>query len=146
MLIVIVVFASIAIVASQTIILSLKGTYKASAISGVRQNVDYAMGAMERQLRGAKSITTTCDGSSNSQISFIDQYNNPVSFSCDSSKIASGSATLTSNTVTISSCSFVCTQTINSNAPYVTINVTAKDTAGQNAPISVTTQVTLRSY
>src|SRR5258708_7040639 len=153
MLVVIVIFYVISIVAAQTIILTLKGTYKASAISGVRQNVDYALGAMERQLRGAKSITSVCDGTSASQINFIDQNNNPVVFSCVGvngnnlpSSIASSSGTLTSNTITISACSFVCTASANGNAPSVTMSVTAKDLSGQNAPVTATTQVTLRSY
>ncbi len=146
MLVVIVVFSVISIVAAETIILTLKGTYKASAISGVRQNVDYALGAMERQLRGAKRVTSVCDGSSKSQIDFVDQNNNPVSFTCANNSIASSSGTLTSNTITISACSFVCSQGVSNSAPYVTMSVTARDIGGQNAPVSATTQVTLRSY
>ena len=152
MLIVIVVFATISIVSSETIILTLRGTYKANAISAVRQNVDYAMSAMEGQLRGAKRITSVCNSTSSSQISFVDQNNNPITFSCVGinnnnlpASIASSSGTLTANTITISACSFVCTPGINSS-PYVTINVTAKDLVGQNAPVTATTQVTLRSY
>ncbi len=153
MLVVIVVFSVIAIVAAQTVILTLKGTYKSSAISNVRQNVDYALGAMERQLRGAVKITSVCDGSANSQINFIDQNNNPVTFSCvnvngndQPSSIASSSGSLTSNTITISNCSFVCSPGASGGSPYVTITVTAKDLSGQNAPVTATTQVTLRSY
>jgi len=82
MLVVIVVFATISIVASETIILTLRGTFKATSITAVRQNVDYAMNAMESQIRGAKRITSTCDGTSQPNISFLDQNNSPVTFSC----------------------------------------------------------------
>ncbi|CAN5325204.1 hypothetical protein BH10PAT1_BH10PAT1_4300 [soil metagenome] len=153
LLIVIVIFAIISIVASETIILTLRGTYKADAISKVRQSVDSALGSMERQLRGAQSITS-CTATS---ISFVDQNSNPVTFTCNNinsngsaSNIASSSgaisSNLTANNITISACSFTCTPSSGDTPPYVLMSVTASDLAGQNAPIVDTTQVTLRSY
>jgi prepilin-type N-terminal cleavage/methylation domain-containing protein len=153
MLVVIVIFATIAVVASQTLILTLRGTRKADAVSKVRQDVDYALGSMERQLRGAKVITSACTGTASPQISFTDQNGNIVTFACvgvngsnQPSSIASSSGTLTSNGITISACSFTCTPGNGSSPTQVTMNITAKDLAGQNAPVSATTQVTLRSY
>ena len=153
MLVVIVAFAMISIVASETIISTLRGTSKATAISGVRQNIDYAMNAIERQLRGAKSITSVCDGTPYSQISFLDQNSSPATFSCINvnstnlpASIASSSGILTSDTLTISACSFTCTPALSNSSPMVTISVTGQDISGQNAPVSAITQVTLRSY
>src|SRR5207253_1922062 len=81
MLVVIAVFSIISIIASQTIITVLSGTHKADVISKVRTNLDYAMGSMDRQLHNAKSITQ-CPNPDNQQLSFIDQNNNTVTFSC----------------------------------------------------------------
>lgn len=153
LLVVIVAFAVISIVASETIILTLRGTYKADAISKVRQNVDYAMSSMERQIRGAQSITSLCDNKAYPQIDFIDQNSNPVSFACvninqtgQDSSISSSSGTITANNLTISQCSFTCLQSSGGSPPSVLISITAKDTSGQNAAVSAETQVTLRSY
>lgn len=150
MLVVIVIFAVIGIISSETIILTLRSTYKADASSKVRQNVDYAVNTMERVLRGARPIPVAlCDNSPHDSITFPDQLNNSVTFSCISgapSYIASNSATLTSNQITFSACSFTCTQGIAGTPQHVTINVTADDVSGQNTPVSSTTQITLRSY
>ncbi|HWA51759.1 MAG TPA: prepilin-type N-terminal cleavage/methylation domain-containing protein [Patescibacteria group bacterium] len=153
MMVVIIVFSVLAIVVSETVISTLKGTSKSAAISSVRQNLDYAIGSMERQIRGAQSITSTCNGAPATQISFIDQNLNPVTFSCNDinsngqvSNIASSSASLTSGSISISSCSFTCTNGTTNSPPSVLINITASDIKGQNAPITETTQITLRSY
>lgn len=152
-LVVIAVFGFISIVASQTIISTLRGTKKADSIARVRQNLDYAMGVMERQIRSAKAITSTCNGSVSDNISFTDQYGNAVTFSCvgvnpygDPSSIASSSASLTGTDITISACSFVCTPSSQATPPSVMVGITAADTTNQGTKISVTTQVTLRTY
>ncbi len=152
-LVVVVVFAVISLIATQTVILILRGTKKAESVSKVRQNLDYAMGSMERQLRSARSITSACNNSASSQINFIDQSGNVNSFSCvgtnqtgSASSVASSSADLTSSDITISSCSFVCAPATSNSPPSVTLSVTGSDITRQGASVTVTTQVTLRSY
>jgi prepilin-type N-terminal cleavage/methylation domain-containing protein len=153
MLVVVVIFAIVGLISSETIILTLRGTKKADAISKVRQNLDYAMESMQRQIRGAKSITSPCDGTTSSQISILDQKSNLTTYACINvnnqnlpSYIASSSASLTSNEVTISACSFICTPAGTNTTPEVTISITAQDKGGQNAPVTDTTQITLRTY
>ncbi len=150
MLVVIAAFAVIGIVASETVILTLRSTSKADSSSKVRQNVDYAVNSMERVLRGAKSITSVCNGSAQSSISFLDQSNNTVTYSCVAGTpayIASNSATITSSEITFSTCSFTCTPAAGgTTSPQVTIDVAADDLLGQNTHVSSTTQITLRSY
>lgn len=146
MLVVISVFAIISIIASQTIILTLRNTQKAGSISKTRQNLDSAIGIMERQLHNARAITS-CTANS---ITFTDPSYGPASFSCTVSStppsyIASGSGnlTLTSTTdVLITSCNFSCSST---TPPVVTISITAQDISGQNQ-VSATTAATLRTY
>lgn len=161
MLVVVTIFAIIALVTSQAIILTLTGTHKADAISKVRQNVDFTMEAISRQLYNAKSISQ-CPNADTSKITFTDQNNNNVTFSCvnvnnsnQPSAVASTSGNLTGSDIVITSCSFVCNPAVGSAPPYVTITISAKQltatgtsgiTGGQNnAPVTSTTQVTLRS-
>ncbi len=153
MLVVVVVFAIIGVVSSETIILTLRGTEKADSISKVRNNLDFAVGSMERQIRGAKRVTSSCTNSSSSSITFLDQDNNSITFSCVGvnsnhlpSSIASSSASLTSSNITISSCSFTCKPGSTTSPAQVTINVTGQDSGNQLSPVSVVTQITLRTY
>lgn len=152
-LVVVTVFSVISLITSQTIILTLRGTKKAESISKVRTTLDAAVGAMERQLRGAKSIVSACTGAASQSIIFVDQNNNQVTFSCigvnnnnQPASIASGSASLTTADVTISACSFTCTPAAGNNPPSVLISVTGNDLTGQGSSVPVVTQVTLRNF
>jgi len=152
-LVVVTVFAAISLITSQTIILTLRGTKKAESISKVRSNLDNAVGSMERQLRGAKSIVSACAGAASPTIIFVDQNNNQVTFSCNNvnsnnqpSNIASGSASLTTSDVAISACSFTCTPAAGNNPPSILISVTGNDLTGQGSSVPVVTQVTLRNF
>ncbi len=162
MLVVVTIFAIISLIASQAIIVTLIGTHKADTISKVRENLDLAMGVMERQLHNAKTISQ-CQNNNTQQITFTDQNDNPVTFSCVNvnnnnlpANIASSSGTLTSSDITLTACSFVCSPAVGNAPAYVTINITAKALSGSgtnsitgaqnNSSITSTTQVTLRSY
>ncbi len=153
LLVVIVVFSVVSMVATQTIVAILRGAKKSEGVTKVRQNLDYAMGTMERQLRQAKGITSSCNGTATSSITFNDQFGNPVTFSCvginngnQPASIASSSASLTGNDITLSACSFTCTAGSASSPSYVTMTATGAHIAGQSQRVTVTTQVTLRSY
>src|SRR6266404_3077009 len=104
LLVVVIVFAIIGVVASETIILTLRGTSKADATTKVRNNLDFAVGAMERQIRGAQKIdsSTTCNNTAQNSLAIVDQDDNKVTFSCVGenvnhlpSYVASASAALT---------------------------------------------------
>lgn len=153
MLVVIVLFGIIGTVASETIIFTLRGTAKADAISKVRNNIDYAVGEMEREIRGASKITSACTGVAASSITFLDQNNSSVTYSCVGinsnnlpSSIASSSASLTSSNITLSACSFTCAPGTTSSPAQVTINLTGQDSGIQTVPVTVSTQITLRTY
>ncbi len=162
LLVVITIFTIVSIVTSQVIILTLSGTRKAETISKVRQNLDFAMATMDRQLHSAKSVNP-CPNPDNQQITFVDQEDNLATFSCvntndnnQPSHIASASGSLTADYVMITACSFTCTPGLGSAPPYVTISITAKQLTGagtsqtsggqNNAVVTSTTQITLRSY
>lgn len=149
-LVVLVIFSLLAVVSSTAILLAIRGARKSDASARVRGSLDFAIATIERQVRNASSITN-CDGG---QIDFEDGEYNPASFSCQNigqadGYVASGSARLTGEDVTVTSCVFTCTTSQGSNPPSVTIDLSAKDrnTAGaEGASFNVSTQVVLRTY
>lgn len=162
-LIVITIFAVLGIIVTESIILSLQGSKKSEGLVAVRENLDYSTGIMERQLRNANSIDGCgAEQPSTTAISYYDQDGKLASFSClDSGTtnnngtrdvyIASGSGNLrlTSNSVAITSCSIICTESINNNPPYVDINISAKSailSAQQQSAVTTSVRVYLRNY
>src|SRR5258708_12621153 len=127
LLVVVAVFAFISIISTQTIATSLKGTRKADATQKVRDNIDAAVGVMERQLHKGKSIISTsgypCTNTNLAGVDFIDANNNAVRFACIAgtdgsgnpiSYIASNSAALTSTVdLYVKGCSFKCVSPAN---------------------------------
>lgn len=150
-LIVVLIFSVIGILLSQTVILTLQTTKKSDTTARVRENVDFVLAVIDRQLHSASSITSACTGSTETQIDYTDVNNQAGSFSCvntgSGGYIASGSAQLTSSQIAITACSFTCTKT--TSIPFVTVAITARDsqiTGLQNATVSASTKIYLRTY
>lgn len=150
-LVVMTIFAILGIIISSSVALTILGTKKSEALTRVRENVNYSLTIVERNLRNAGSITDCSDPNT---LTYIDQYGQETSFSCqniggDDSYIASGSARLTSSAIKIVSCSFTCEYPPDlTQAPMVSINVAAKDlllSGSQSASISAQTKVYLRN-
>lgn len=149
-LVVLVIFSLLAIVSSTAILLAIRGARKSDASARVRGNIDFAIATIERQIRNASSITS-CVGD---QIDFEDPDYNPATFSCQNigaadGYVASGSARLTAEDVTVTGCQFTCVDAQGSNPPIVTIDLSARDknTSGaESASFSISTQVVLRTY
>lgn len=163
-LVVIAIFAFLGILVTRSIILTVGGSKKSESIVKVRQNLDYAVGVIERQLRNADTITE-CPNPDPNVISYKDQSGNPAFFSCvnigsptNVGFVASSSGTpgapiiaglLTSTDVNVVSCSFSCTQNSTTNPPVVSIMLDAKDataTGLQGADVTLSTSVSLRNY
>lgn len=147
-LVVVTIFAMMGVVVTRSIILTITGSKKSESIVHVRENLNYTMGIIERQLRNANSITQ-CPNTDTSRIDYQDELGNSSYFSCGSGSVASGSARLTGTDINVTSCSFVCAQTANDNPPSVTVSITAKDlnlTGIQNSTVDTTSQIYLRNY
>jgi prepilin-type N-terminal cleavage/methylation domain-containing protein len=151
-LVVVAIFAILGILVTRAVILTLQGSQKSDSLVKVRENLDYSLSIIERQIRSANSITP-CPNPDSTIINYLDQSGNASSFSCvtngTDSYIASGSARLTSNNVGITSCSIACTVSGGINPPLVTIDLTLKDAFAsgvQNTTVSSSTQIYLRSY
>jgi prepilin-type N-terminal cleavage/methylation domain-containing protein len=157
LLVVVAIFAFVGTIVTRAIVLTLQGTQKSTSIVSARENLDYAMGIIERQIRNANSITSDCFGEPSTEIDYLDQNGNLGAFSCQGtgtigSYIASGSATpvnrITNSAVEITNCSFVCNST-GTTPPVVSIsltvqNATTSGTAG--GEVSSSTQIDLRNY
>jgi hypothetical protein len=153
-LVVVSIFAALGILITRSVLLTLGGGKKSESLIRVRENLNYSIGVIERQLRNANSITT-CPNSDTSTISYVDQNGNTTTFSCRNigvsgsvGYIASGSAKLSSDAVNITGCSFACALGVGSPSS-VTINLTAIDASAmgiENSAVTATTKVSLRNY
>jgi type II secretory pathway pseudopilin PulG len=150
-LVVVAVLAIVGVLVTSSISLSLQGTKKSTAMVHARENLDYSLRIIERQIRGASS-TPTCTGST--AVNYLDQDGKPGLFKCFSgsdSYVASGSANvrLTTNDVKVTACSFTCTPGSGSTPPSVTINLTVQDASAtgiEGAAVSASTQINLMNY
>lgn len=147
-LVVVTIFALMGVVVARAIILTIRGSKKSESIVKIRENINYSVGIIERQLRNA-DLVLECPNSDPSRIDYQDQFGNLTSFSCTGGYIASDSARLTSDAITITSCAFVCAASTVDNPPSVTVSLTAKDTNAQgieNSSVSTINQIYLRNY
>lgn len=150
-LVVITIFAVLGIIISSSIALTIIGTKKSEATVRVRENVNYSISVIERNLRNAKSVT---DCSNPNTLIYTDQYGQQTTFSCqniggEDSHVASGSSRLTSSSIKIVGCSFTCEYPADlTQSPIVSVSIAAKDSilsGSQSASISAQTKVYLRN-
>lgn len=152
-LVVITIFAVLGILVTESVILTLQGTKKSESIIRARENLDYSLSTIERQIRNANSVTP-CPNPDTKIINYLDQNGTPSSFSCVNtgsagSYIASGSAHLTGDAVAVVDCSFACTADSGVNPDLITIDLTVKDASSsgiQSANVSASTEIYLRNY
>ena len=158
-LIVITIFAVLGMIVTRSVILTLQGSQKSESMVSARENLDYSLGVIERQIRNANSIpNSSCTGVGSTSISYIDQNGSSSYFSCVNtgsvgSYIASESASvltkLTNSNIKINSCSFTCIPSIGSNPPQVDIDITVQNTDASGvlgSAVSASTQIYLRNY
>lgn len=153
-LVVIGIFAILGVLTTRSVVLTLTGGKKTETLIKVRENLDYALGIIERQLRNADSITD-CTNTNTLSISYKDQEGVTTSFSCSDiavgsvGYVSSGSARLTSSTVDVTACSFVCESDSSGNPRAVKVTFKAEDSTFSgvnNSEVPVSTSVTLRNY
>ena len=150
-LVVMTIFAVLGILVTQSIILTLQGSKKSESIVKARENLDYSLNIIERQIRNASSIISCPDQHT---INYQDQKGLPTSFSCQQtgtpdSYIASGSSHLTGNAVRVAACSFTCIEETTANPALVKVDLTLREASSsgvQSANVSASTQIYLRNY
>lgn len=150
LLVVVTVFSFLAIIATQAVVLTLRGSRKGESLISVRENLDYAFAVMERQLRSAKSISSCSPAS----IIYEDSEREITNFSClggSTGYIASESARLTTSDVVVDCTQtiFTCPPALPGAPPSVLINVTAFDADSQGiegASVTTSSRILLRAY
>jgi Tfp pilus assembly protein PilE len=152
-LIVVAVFAILGLLVARVTLVTLRGSNKSEALIKVRENLDYAMAVMERQIRNAEGVT--CPNTSPTKLEYKDDRDFATYFACvmsgggGDSYVASGSARITNNEIVITACTFTCTPSTGLNQDSVSINLEARDarsTSIESAKVSATTQIFLRTY
>lgn len=146
-LVVIMIFAVIAILATESIALSLRGSKRSESTISVRENLNYSLAVIERALHNAESVTCV----NPTILTYSDILGLPAEFSCDlvSGLIASSSARLTSSEVKITACKFICNSGASGVPPSVTISITAENAFAsglEQAQVTTNTQIMLRAY
>lgn len=154
MLVVLFVFSILAIVVTQTLSLSLRGSQKSESLGNTRENVAYAINVMDRLLRNSRSLT--CSTSTGARLNYIDEHGNAAYFACVTSGtdtyIASNSSTqrLTVNNMRITNCNavFTCTQGLDvPDEADISIAATdANNPGAEGSGITVSTKILLRNY
>jgi prepilin-type N-terminal cleavage/methylation domain-containing protein len=150
------ILSVISVIVLSVVFISLRGTQKSDTLEVVRQDGDSAMSQMVRNIRYAKSLdapTSCIPATTLSAITVTSLHDNgQTTYSCGSNTIASNSASLiNTNAVTVTSCSFVCTQTRPSDPPTIMIqySLSSKATgsfAETKASIPFQSSVTLRNF
>ncbi len=151
-LVVVTIFAVLGILATRAVLLTLRGTNRSTATVKVRENLNYALAVMERQLRNAQNVSP-CPNVDTTTLNYTDVDGNTSSFSCQSigpsGYVASGSARLTSSDVGITCCSIVCAAGTGGGLDSVNISLVAKDVknvGSESAQATANTQIFLRTY
>lgn len=158
MLVVLVVFSILIILSTQAVFLTLRNAKKAENLVKVRQNLDNAVGVMERGLRSASYIDCYSQTDDKS-IAFDDVDGNGVTYSCTLGGTITEevlgpnarSGNLTSDEVSMAACTFDCYPPNPSNGvpPKVTIDLEAQSVGSSGteaATVSTRTQVYVRIY
>ncbi|OGM15384.1 hypothetical protein A2V56_03090 [Candidatus Woesebacteria bacterium RBG_19FT_COMBO_42_9] len=146
-LVVVLVFVTLAVLATESLLLSLRGSKRSESSIGVRENLNYALSIMERQLHNAESITLCTP----TEITYTDTNALTAKFSCDLTNgfVASSSAQLTSSEVRITACNFTCTTGSAGIPASVSISLTAEDADSgglEQQQVTTNTQIMLRTY
>ena len=151
-LVVVAIFSILGIMATRSVLLTIRGTKRSDSLLSVRENLNYSLSVIERQIRSAQSVPE-CPNADTSVIEYIDQYGNPAAFSCvdtgPTGYIASDSARLTSENVSIVSCSLSCVESQEGTPPSVVIEISAQDAINESvekATVTSSTQIFLRTY
>lgn len=150
-LIVISIFSIIGVLSTRAVLLTMRGAKKSDSQVRVRENVNYALSVIERQIRNSEKVNCPIIPEP-SILSYTSLEGTSTSFSCVTAGldkyIASGSGRLTSSDIKITSCSFVCTQTDN-NPAIVKISIVANDatvTGIEKGSVTAETEIVTRNY
>jgi prepilin-type N-terminal cleavage/methylation domain-containing protein len=153
------VFLTVIGIVLGTLFVSLRGSKKSDVILAARHNGDGAMEQMVRRIRYAKSLDSpnACipEKTSLNSLTITSSDGMQTVFSCPATSgegISSNSASLIdTSAVSVSACSFSCSQLSPSDPPKITITFTLSSVGGGNfvegkTSVPFQTSVTMRNY
>ncbi len=152
-LVVVTIFAILGVVVSRSVLLTLQGSRKTESIVKVRENLSYAMNIIERQVRNADSIPA-CPLTDPNTLTYTDTFGQSTSFTCvnigqETGNVASGSARLTNDSITVTACSFACEPGTVNNPASIVVDITAVDRnalSSSTSSVSLSNKIYLRNY
>lgn len=156
-LVVVSIFAVLGVIVTRSVILTLQGSKKSDSLVSARENLDYSMSIIERQVRNADSIECPNPNIPTSSLTYHDQNGNKNTLSClgspPDSYVASGSGNLrlTSDAISITNCSsaFTCNLGDSTSQSYVDVSLTAQSSTlvgAQSSAVTASTRIYLRAY
>jgi prepilin-type N-terminal cleavage/methylation domain-containing protein len=144
-LVVITIFIMLAVLVTQSILISIKSSRKSLAIARVRENLSQAKNVFERNMKNA--IDVPISSCSNSEITYIDADNVVNTFTCqDQTLIWNSTTNVTGDDITLTTCSFACD--LAQVPKTVIMNLVGTDLAGsgiEGETISISSMVVLRN-
>lgn len=148
------IFAMIAVFTTRSTFLTLRGSRKSDSQIKIKENLEYALSIVERALRNSDVVSSVCDGGNLTRIDYTDSQGAPTFFSCESvgqtsGYIASGSARLTTPDISITGCSFVCLPQEGGVPTEITINLEGKEVNSsglESSSVTTSTKIFLRNY
>lgn len=153
MLVVIATFSILAILATQSLALTFKGSTKSESMISAQKDIRYALSVIERGLYNADEILSTCDSTWVNSFSYRDKDGNTITFSCESVSgigfVALDSERITSEDTSITNCSFRCSMGTGNAPDRIDIQLTGSSihaTGIEGSQVSITNSVLLRSY
>jgi len=151
-LIVVAIFAVLAIVSTQAIIVTLTNSRKAESSVQTRESLQYIVSVLERSLRNANNVISA----SSDRIIYTDENNASSVFQCvdatansNTGRLLLNSSQVSSQDITITNCNFsmVAGTSDMSDRVMVSISGKAKNLTGtEQTPITISTIVYLRVY
>jgi len=76
------IMALLSIIITQIFVATTRNSTKTEVLTDLRQNGNYALGTLERMIRSAKNVSSTCDGTASNAITITNQDNLMTTFSC----------------------------------------------------------------
>lgn len=148
LLVVIVIFAILAVVGTQIVTVSVRNSNKSESLTEVRENVDYIFNVVSRELQNAQSIDIP-----NSTVTLLQYYDadGAVStISCASSQIRVNGVRITGTDVQITCTNIFAWEDKTATTPYsVTMTLTASDPANtgvEGSSITTSRRIVVRSF
>jgi len=149
LLLVVAITAVTGVMVVNLFLINLRTSAKTKALTEIKQNGDYALSVMERMIRNAQEIRSSCPGTGSS-LMILNPDGETTSFDCSGTQIASNSSFLTSANLEVKNCSFSCEKPSGKPA-VVTIDFTLAQKGTSlgkefSAEINFKTTVSTRTY